>query len=51
MSTKNLRLIEINAKVGSRFAGSYKALLSADSVEDEDQNSLRYPADLLNILN
>ncbi len=49
--TKNSRLIEINAKFGSRSRGSYKAFLGADSVEDEDQNGLRYPAELLNSLN
>ncbi len=50
MSTKNYRLIEINAIVGSRFPGSYITILSADTVEDEDQNGLRYPVELLNIL-
>ncbi len=51
LSTKYSRLIDINTKVGSRFPGSYKTFLSADSVEDEDQNGLRYPAELLNSLN
>ncbi len=44
-------LIEINAKVGSRFPEIYKTVLSADSVEDEDQNGLRYSAELFNSLN
>ncbi len=50
LSAKTSRLIEINAKVGSRFPGGYKTFLSADSVEDEDSNGLRYPAELLNSL-
>ncbi len=44
------RLVEIGAEVGSRFSGSYKTFLSADVVEDEDQNGLRYPAELRNCL-
>ncbi len=47
----NNRIIEINSKVGSRLPGSYKTFLSADSVKDEDQNGLRYTAELLNNLN
>ncbi len=50
LSAKNSRLIGINARVGSRFPGSYKTFLSADAVEDEDQNCLRYPGELLNSL-
>ncbi len=49
-STKNSRLIDINAKVWSRFPGSYKTFLSADTVEREDQNGLRYPVEILNSL-
>ncbi len=33
LSTKTSRLIKINAKVMSRFPGSYKTFLSADTVE------------------
>ncbi len=36
LCTKTSRLIEINAKVGSRFPRSYKTFLSADAVEHED---------------
>ncbi len=48
LSTNKSRLIEMNAKVGSRFSGSYKTFLSADSVEQEDKNGLIYRAELVN---
>ncbi len=50
LSTKNSRLIEINTKVGSMFPGSFKTFLSAGTVEEDDQNSFRYPVEVLNCL-
>ncbi len=50
LSTKNSRLIEINTKVESMFPGSFKTFLSAGTVEEDDQNSFRYPVEVLNCL-
>ncbi|CDF40520.1 ATP dependant DNA helicase [Chondrus crispus] len=46
--SKNSALPEINEIVGDMILGAYCTFLSADKVENEDRNALRYPVELLN---
>jgi len=50
LTTKNVNLDPINTIVGAMLPGNYRTYLSADKVENEDQNALRYPVELLNTL-
>ena len=50
LTVKNARLPEINAVVGNMIPGEFTPFRSADSVENAEENALRYPVELLNSL-
>lgn len=48
--TKNRELEELNMIVGKHIPGEMRTYTSADTVETEDDNALRYPTEMLNSL-
>ena len=48
VATKNSDLPEVNEIIRDMIPGPYRTFLSAEKVENEDQNALRYPVELWN---
>ena len=50
LTTKNVFLEEINTLAGALIPGTVRQYKSADQVENENENQLRYPVEMLNTL-